>query len=85
MAVAAALQLLPDPPYRHTGGQQCRLGAGCRVERLGGPFLDHLPEIIAQRIGGFLESGAHHAVAFRQLAQHADLLGALPGKDEARG
>ena len=75
-------QLLPDPPHRHAGRQQRRLGVFGAIKLLCRAVLTQLPQVHASALCSFVESSAYHGMCSGQLGQHAHGLRALPGENK---
>ena len=73
----------PDPPHGYPGREQGRLGLLGPIQGLGRAFLDQLPEVIAQGLGGLRKGVADGGIGLGQVLQHADRLGSLSRKHEA--
>lgn len=66
----------------NTGHQHDGLRIGGQRQRLFGPFLDELADILAQRIRGFRQRLRNHRMIAPGV-QHADGLRALAGKNKS--
>ncbi len=67
---------------RHRGRHQRRLRVRRQRQRLGRPFPHQRAQLLAQRLVDLLEYGRRSRIGVRQVAAHADRLGALSGKRE---
>jgi hypothetical protein len=73
----------PGSIGRDTRNQHHGLGVGGQRQRFLGPLADQLRQVLAQRVGSFLERLGHGRVAAPGV-EHADGLRALARKDECK-
>ena len=69
---------------RERNGHQRRLGIGRQRQGLDRAFEDDCGQVLAERLVDLLEHRTGGRIGVEERPSHADLLAALPGKNECR-